>query len=133
MNEAVELEELLSPVERLANDFINSRNYIREKIKDGKAGCDRCGAAFPAIHSVFICLNDSDEQLLCYPCNYKRLGISIEQVYKDKRSDEERVMLEIQSRRNASNGYEGERPKKKKEKRVKAAESKPDLFSELIN
>lgn len=132
MSEDGELEEILFPMEQLINDFINSKPYIRPKIKDGKASCDRCGTKFMAIHPTFICRNDSDQELLCYPCNYKRLGISAGEVYKNKRSDEERTMLEIQNRRDANNRYERKKPeKKKKEKKPELIVKRPNLFSEL--
>lgn len=124
--------EVMSPIQQLMNDFVNSRPYIRPKIKNGKASCDRCGANFMAIHPTFICRNDSDEELLCYLCNYKRLGTSVEEVYRSKRSDEERVMLEIQSKNNASKGYERKKTeRKKKEKKQEPVIKRPDLFSEL--
>jgi DNA polymerase/3'-5' exonuclease PolX len=80
------------PIRAMEVGFINSRHFIRPKIVDGKLRCDKCANPFPSIIPFFVMIDDSAEELLCYPCNYKRMGISVEEFYKSKRKAGELIM-----------------------------------------
>lgn len=75
----------MSGIGQITSDFISLHPYIRRKIKKGKAHCDKCEAPFAHIHPMFIVAVDSTEEILCYPCNYLRMGTSVEEVYRKKR------------------------------------------------
>jgi hypothetical protein len=125
---------LSSGVSQITADFIYLNSFISGKIKNRKASCDKCGSPFPAIHPTFIVADEANEELLCYPCNYKRLGIDVRELYKSKRSDGELEALRAQNR--AMQELKISRKSKKAEKAVKPKkeveikkETTPDLFS----
>lgn len=125
---------LSSGISQIARDFIYSNQFISGKIKNGRASCDKCGSPFPAIHPMFIVVDDANKELICYPCNYKRLGIDVAEFYKSKRSDGELDALRLQNR--TMQELKTSRKKKmevavkpKKEVEVRKIKT-PDLFSD---
>lgn len=77
------------PVSSMIMEFINSKSFIRSKVVNNKAYCDKCKLPFPAILPMFVKIDESNEELLCYPCNYKRLGIDVKEMYRKKRGGNE--------------------------------------------
>lgn len=123
----------VSGVSQIASDFIASHLFARSKIKNGEAHCDRCGSAFPAIHPIFIIADDSSEELFCYLCNYNRLGIDINKVYRDKRSNEELEALKVHNQKikELKSSRQAKKRKIKVYKKSKVSTIKtPDLFSD---
>lgn len=96
------------PISVLENEFINSRPFIRTKIamSGGRPKCDRCGHLFPAKLPMFIKINDADEELLCYPCDYKRNGIDVAKMYRDKRPEGERIKDMKEQKMEQSKAYQ---------------------------
>jgi hypothetical protein len=125
---------LSSGISQIARDLIYSNSFISGKIKKGKASCDKCGSPFPAIHPTFIVVDEANEEILCYPCNYKRLGIDVKELYKSKRNDGELEALRAQNRTiqelkiSRKNKKSEKAIKPKKEAEIKK-ETSPDLFS----
>jgi hypothetical protein len=125
---------LSSGISQIARELIYLNPFMSGKIKKGKANCDKCGSPFPAIHPMFVVVDEANEEILCYPCNYKRLGIDVAELYKSKRSDGELEALRLQNR--AMQELKVSRKSKKAEKAVKPKkeaevkkEKTPDLFS----
>lgn len=93
-------------VEEQVLAFLNSRPFIRTKLIDGKLGCGNCGRLFPANLPTYIQIDDSNEQLLCYPCNYNRLGTTAEEVHKSKRQQGEQLQTMREQRMEHSKAYQ---------------------------
>lgn len=124
-----------SGISQITADFIRSKSFISGKVKNGKANCDKCGTPFQCIHPMFVIADESSEELLCYPCNYKRLGIDVRELYKSKRSDSELATLRLQSRKIEElkiNRSKKKEPTAKAKKESDVSNIKtPDLFSGL--
>ena len=129
-----EQAESLSGIGQIKSAFISSKSFVSGKIKNGKACCDKCGRPFPHIHPMFVIADELSEELLCYPCNYKRMGIDVSEFYKSKRSQSELEALKAQNR--SIETLKSNRKKKKDagakpQKKVESNSIKtPDLFSE---
>lgn len=127
---------VVSGISHITSDFIGDHLFIRKKIKNGKANCDKCKTTFPCIHPMFVVADDASEEILCYPCNYKKLGIDVKELYKSKRSDSDLQALRLYNRQTEE--LKASRKKKKDvaikvKKEVETNKVKtPDLFSGSI-
>jgi len=94
------------PIRTMELEFISSKRFIRGKLVDGKLYCDKCGNPFPFILAFYIVVRESDETLLCYPCNYGRMGMTVEEFYRSKRKDGERIVNMKEQKMQHSKAFE---------------------------
>lgn len=133
-NDSEGIDIAASGIRHIESDFIGNNLFVRKKIKNGRACCDKCGSPFPAIHPMFIIIDEASEELLCYPCNYKRLGIDVKEFYKSKRSDVELEELKLKNQqmrqlKESRKSKKGEKAVKEKKEVETNKPKTPDLFS----
>ena len=95
------------------DEFVNSKHFIRKKLKNGKLFCDICSHPFPANLPLFIKLNEAKEMLLCVACNNKKQGINPEEKYQAERANV--GIMPIVKREYQKKGEPIKKEKKKKE------------------
>lgn len=127
---------LSSDISRIRLDFIHANPFMSGKVKGGKANCDKCGSPFPAIHPMFIVTDEANGEIICYPCNYKRLGIDVAEFYKSKRNNGELEALKLQNQqieqlKESRKRKKAEKPAKVKKEVEASKPNTPDLFSGL--